>query len=290
MALASAGAAANPMASSAAIPARSLDLRDPRTALESYVKLRGSLADETVFQPYEGDIFLVAKGKEGIPLCGFKGLQKSAWTRDGRGGFTNADYDLGFYLDYRTREILRQWTNPVTARRVEVYHYRGGPSGGHFTMNADGGDVYGGMLGRWSRFGDQIWHTSSHWGERPNALTPAEWPLASSGKTVFGSMSISFAGSMADVVNHEVLQAPSFQIWTNTTDWMPWMEMGQRPGFNLWRWVGAKGVRREALPVDLVSAVEAVWPGYVAVDSVWKEPTSGRLDYMRAKKGLPLSR
>lgn len=270
--------------------ADSIDLSDPAAALRAYVKLRGSAADETVFQPYEGDIFLAADGKAGLPLCGFKGLQKSAWRGDGQGGFTNVDYDLGFYVDYQTRAILHEWSNPLTERMVQVYHYRGGPSGGHFTVHGDAHDVYGSVSGRWSRFGDHIWHTSSIWGERPNPMTPEEWPLASSGTTVMGSMSLTFAGKITDVADRNIHQAPSLQVWTNTTAWMPWMEMGQRQGFNLWRWIGAKGVPRDALPTDLVTAVEAVWPGYVTADSGWQMPTSGRLDYMRAKKGLPLSR
>ncbi len=122
------------------LPAGSrLDLSDPRIALESYVKLRGSTADETVFQPYGGDIFVAADGQLGVPLLGFRGLQKSVWRRGADGGWTNQDYDLGFYVDYQTRAILDLWRNPVTAREVRVFHYRGGPSGGRFALGAVAG-------------------------------------------------------------------------------------------------------------------------------------------------------
>lgn len=169
---------------------------------------------------------------------------KSIWRRDGTGGFTNSDYDLGFYVDYQSREVLDTWLNPLTNKSVKVYHYRGGPSGGHFTVGAAGGDVYGSAMGRWSMFGDQLWHTASNWGERPNPLTPDEWPLASSGRTTLGSMSLTFTARASEIASPAVHQAAGLQIWTNTTAWMPWMEMGQRPGFNLWRWVGAKGTPR----------------------------------------------
>jgi len=105
-----------------------------------------------------------------------------------------------------------------------------------------------------------------------------------------GSMSLTFAGRVEDVGNPKVHQAPGIQIWTNTVSWMPWMEMGQRPGFNLWRWIGAKGVRRAELDSKLVAAVEAIWPGYVSDDSVWQQPTSGRTDCMRIKRSLPVTR
>jgi hypothetical protein len=100
-------------------------------------------------------------------------------------------------------------------------------------------------------------------------------------------MSLSFAGRVDEVVDPELHQVPALQLWTNSVSWMPWMEMGQRPGFNLWRWVGAKGIKREELASEMVTAVEAIWPGYISNDSVWEVPTSGRRDYMRIKRGLP---
>jgi hypothetical protein len=271
-------------------PVPRLDLRDPRVALQTYVRLRGSTADSTVFQSYSGDIFLIADGQVGIPLCGFVGIQKSIWRGDDRGGFTNSDYDLGFYVDYESRAILDRWRNPVTGDTVQVYHYRGGPSGARFAPDGPNTDVYGGVAGRWSLVGDQIWHTTASWGERPNPLTPEEWPKASSGKTVLGSMSLTFGGRLSDLTGPARHTPRSFQIWTNVTAWMPWMEMGQRSGFNFWRWVGAKGVARKELAPELVAAAEKVWPGFVERDAVWKQPTSGRLDYIRAKRGLEPTR
>jgi hypothetical protein len=275
-------------AGAASVPA--LDLRDPRVALEAYVKLRGSTADETVFQAYEGDIFLVANGEIGIPLCGFAGIQKSVWRRDGAGGFRNLDYDLGFYVDYESRAILDRWRNPLTGRTVQVHHYRGGPSGGRFSTTSPEDDVYGGVAGRWSIAGEQLCHTAANWGVRPNPMSPADWPLASSGPTLLGSMSLSFCGRLPDVLDAAQAAPRSTQFWTNVTAWMPWMEMGQRPGFNFWRWIGAKGLSRGELPAHLVEACARAWPGFVERDEPWKQPTSGRLDYMRAKQGLPPTR
>jgi hypothetical protein len=277
------------LAASAAAVTPALDLHDPAVALRSYLKLRGSLADETVYQPYEGDIFCVADGRVPVPLCGFRGLQKSHWREQRAGHWTHQDYDVGFYVDYGSRAILDTWRNPLTDAVVKVYHYRGGPSGGTHSVNGPAGDVYGGVEGRWSVCGDQLWHTASSWGSRPNPLQPRDWPLASSGESLLGSMSISFAGRLADVRDPAQARVSALQIWTNTTGWMPWMEMGQRPGFNLWRWIGAKGTPREQLDPALVEAVERAVPGFVTRDAVWRTPTSGRTDYARLKRGEPLT-
>jgi hypothetical protein len=272
-------------------PALPLDLGDPETALNAYIKLRGSTVQETVFQEYEGDIFMVANNEVPVPMAGFRGIQKSHWRPHADGGYANDDYDLGVYVDYETREILEHWDNPLTGKTVEVVHYRGGPSGGHFRVGSASGDVYGDLAGRWSVVGDQLWHTSSYSSSRRNPMQPDAWPQASSGEMILGSMSLSFAGRVDDVRNPDLHQAPAMQVWTNTwSSWMPWMEMGQRPGFNMWRWIGAKGIKREDLDPQLVVAVEKIWPGYVTDDAVWHEPTNGSIDYMQIKRGKPLTR
>jgi hypothetical protein len=268
-----------------------LDLSDPRVALESYVKLRGSTVDETVYQPYGGDIFLTADGKLGVPLIGFWGLQKSHWRRAADGSWSNQDYDLGFYVDYRTRQILDRWRNPVTGREVKVYHYRGGPTGGRFAVGAEaeGRDPYSNLEGRWTVAGNQVWYTTSVWGERPNPLKAGEFPEAWSGDTLRNSMSSTYAGRLEDLADPTVTQVPGLQVWSNTSSWMHWMEMGREPGYNHWRWIGAKGTALRDLDPALVAAAERAWPGYVTRDAGWKVPTAGGLDYLRLRRGLSVT-
>lgn len=264
-------------------------MNDPRVALDSYVKLRGSTADATVFQAYEGDIFAIIDGRQPELLLGFKGIQKSEWRRDGLGGYRNKDFDIGFYVDPVTREIVNEWANPVTGRTVKVYHYRGGPSGGHFQPGDEGGDVYGGPSGRWAIAGDQISHCVAMTSARTNPQMPDDMPLSFSGKTLFGAMSFAFVGRLSEVADPAATQVRATQVWTNTTAWMPWMEMGLQPGFNEWRWIGAKGVNKTELDHKLVAAAEQVQPGYVSTDAQWTVPTSGRQDFLRLKRGLPLT-
>ncbi len=252
-----------------------LNLSDPRVALECYVKLRGSMVDATVFQPYGGDIFLAADGRLGVPLLGFWGLQKSVWRRGADGSWTNQDYDLGFYVDYQTRASLDRWRNPVTGREVKAYHYRGGPSGGRFALGA--------VAGR------QVWYSASVWGERSNPLQAGEFPEAWLGDTLRNSMSSTYSGPLAELADPAVNQVSGLQVWSNTSSWMHWMEMGQRPGYNHWRWIGAKGTAVGDLEPAQVASVERAWPGDVTRHAAWKTPTSGGLDYLRLRRGLALT-
>lgn len=282
------GAAAAGVATARGV--RRLDFSDPRTALESYVKLRGSTRDETVWQPYGGDIFAIRDGEVGIPLAGFWGLQKSRWKKTPDDAYVNEDYDLGFYVDYRTRKILERWTNPITGEDVQVYHYRGGPSGGRFAVGSTGHeDPYSRLDGRWNVVGDQVWYTSSVWGERPNTMPKDEFPEAWSGDKLRNSMSTTYVGSLAALADPNVHQVPGPQVWSNTSSWQAWMRMGARPGYSQWRWVGAKGAAVRDLDPALAEACERAWPGYVTKDAGWKTPTAGTPDYMRLKRGLPVT-
>lgn len=270
-----------------------LDLADPRVAVESYVKLRGSTRDETVFQPYDGDIFAVVDGEVSVPLVGFRGLQKSIWRRVGDGAWVNKDYDLGFYVDYASREVLERWRNPLTGVDVEVYHYRGGPSGGRFAVGEATGatleDPYSHLGGRWSVAGDQVWYTASFWGDGANPLPRDEFPESWSGERVDFSMSTTYAGSLAALADPRVREVSSAHVWSNTSSWMPWLQMGQRPGHAQWRWIGAKGAAPATLDPLLVDSCERAWPGYVTRNSTWKTPTTGWRDFPRQRRGQPLT-
>ena len=180
--------------------------------------------------------------------------------RSADGSWINQDYDLGFYVDYQTRAVLDRWRNPVTAREAKVFHYRGGPSSGHFALGAVAGvgDPYSNLDGRWTVAGRQVWYTASVWGERPNPLQPGEFPEAWSGDTLRNSMSSTYSGALMELADPAVSQVSGLQVWSNTSSWMHWMEMGQRPGYNHWRWVGAKGTAVRDLEPALVAAVERV--------------------------------
>ena len=85
-------AAASTRASAAPRP---LDLTDPKASLDAYIKLRGSVAEQTVYFSYDGDIVLVRAHEDSVLLCGFRGIAKSIWRPDGEGGYRNTDYDIG---------------------------------------------------------------------------------------------------------------------------------------------------------------------------------------------------
>lgn len=261
-----------------------LDLSDPAVGLEALVKLRGSTADENVYQVYSGNIFQAVNGEVPRPIIGFWGLQKTKWSPDGEGGYFSTDYDLGLYVDPDSREVLDTWDNHLTGQSNEVMHYRSGPSEGHASLTKEGADTapYTDM---WQISGDNVTHESTTARERKNLLQPDEYPLGSTGPRFLTSMSYTLMGRMSELADSSVNKVPCSYLWSYIAPWPPWMEMGQRDDFVVWRWVGHKVMNEADIPADLIAAVENVWPGYTTDDRPWEEPSSGWNQYQWKKDG-----
>lgn len=256
----------------------SLDLSDPAVGLEAFVKLRGSTAAETVYQVYSGNIFQAVNGEVPRPIIGFWGLQKTLWRPDGEGGYYSMDYDLGLYVDQESREVLETWDNHLTGESNEVMHYRSGPSEGHATLKGE--DVrrerYTDL---WQTTGDSVTHESTTARERTNLLQPEDYPLGSTGPRFLTSTSYTMFGRTSELADSSATKVPCSYVWSFIAPWPPWMEMGQRDDFVVWRWVGHKVMQETDISADLIAAVENVWPGYTTDDRPWEEPSSGWNQY-----------
>lgn len=272
-------------ASSAQAQTRPLDLTDPATALEAFVKLRGSTADETVYQVYGGNIFQAIEGEVPKPILGFWGLQKANWRSDGDGGYLSTDYDLGLYVDHESREIIDVWKNPLTGKNIEVMHYRSGPTESTHSLKDEDGSDYGSFRDGWQITGDHVSNEFTSWSDSKNLLQPDEYPLGSTGERFRISHSWTLMGRMSELSDPTLTKAPCSYVWTFVSPWTPWMEMAQRPGQVVWRWIGHKVMSRSDIPQDLIAGVEKVWPGYVDDERPWEEQSSGWNQYKWMKDG-----
>lgn len=276
------GAVMPPTFANAANP--KLDLSDPATGLEAFAKLRGSTAHENVYQVYSGNIFQAVNGEVPRPVIGFWGLQKTLWRPDGDGGYYSTDYDLGLYVDPDSREVLDTWDNHLTGKSNDVMHYRSGPSEDHASLTKENANPapYTDM---WQVTGDHVTHEFTLARERKNLLQPDEYPLGSTGPRFLTSMSYTLMGRMSELADPTVSKVPCSYLWSYIAPWPPWMEMGQRDDFVVWRWVGHKVMSETDIPDDLIAAAEKVWPGYTTKDRPWEEPSSGWNQYQWKKQG-----
>lgn len=282
--LATGAGLAGTVASTSSKAVGSLDLSDPAVGLEAFVKLRGSTAHENVYQVYSGNIFQAVNGEVPRPIIGFWGLQKTLWRPDGDGDYHSTDYDLGLYVDPESREVLDTWENHITGESNKVMHYRSGPSEGHASLAKTDSRTER-YTDLWQITGDNVTHESTTARERVNFLQPDEYPLGSTGERFLTSTSYTMFGRMSELADPTTSKVPCSYVWSFIAPWPPWMEMGQRDDFVVWRWVGHKVMNEADIPADLTAAVDKVWPGYSSDDRSWEEPSSGWNQYKWMKDG-----
>ena len=106
----------------------------------------------------------------------------------------------------------------------------------------------------------------------PNPLMPEQFPRQSSGPVYAGSEHFMFFVKREDMENPAIKSAPLLMSWTRTGPWLPWMELGQRPGGLLYIAQSAKLGSLKELPQDIQDLVHSKYPEYATAPATWVQP------------------
>jgi hypothetical protein len=118
----------------------------------------------------------------------------------------------------------------------------------------------------------------------PHWLKAAEYPLETSGEKLNVASSSTLKAKWSQIVDPTVFAAPAEFSYTATSDWLPWMLMGQSPGFVVWHEVGRKYFSIDELPADAVAKVRQVHPGWFNRPDPWPEFTNMYFQYKEQRK------
>ena len=80
--------------------------------------------------------------------------------------------------------------------------------------------------------------------------------------------------SLRDVLDPALASVPTEYFYQATSDWLPWMKMGQRPGFVVWHEAGKKIFSLDDLPVRTRAAIEQIHPQWFNRPVPWEEFTN----------------
>jgi hypothetical protein len=234
------------LSAAAAVPAKAatVDPLSPSRRYATLVKLRGAL-DERVFAGYvEGRYYGYVEGR----LVPFYGLLAGTLTQHRRqpdGTFRGVSFELAYFTDWETGELLDGWKNPLTGKTVPVPRFRTAP--GAFRITADWRIAFedampGGTNS--DRFlkpiaeGDDLWITEEN---RSEFLATKTEPA------FFYNELVTYHGRVADLAS----PAP----WCDTTvafqsevSWRPWLEMGNATGHLVGNAAGRKLKHLDAMP------------------------------------------
>jgi hypothetical protein len=193
------------------------------------------------------------------------------------GSVENASFELAFYTDLETGEVLDTITIPYTNKTVKVPRLLLGPNTSktrpvfHEVIQTGGAaertdsetamrPVGSTRVERW--LGPVTVKDNDVWiGEASSAtLIPAD-PKAD--KVVY-SESLNSTADYQDLINPDLLSVPSKLSYTGITSWRPWMEMGDHPGHTTSAGFGGKAFHADQLPDDYRAMAERYYPEALA--------------------------
>ncbi|MDE0800550.1 MAG: DUF1838 family protein [Rhodospirillaceae bacterium] len=245
---------------------------DPVSVLRTLHRMRGSEDGRIAMGWLKGQRYGVVDG-EITPLMGMvTGTFARHKVRDD-GAVEISSFELAFYTDFQTGDLLDTLTIPYTGKTVEVPRLLLGPN--KRTIRP----VFHELM----EMGGEVGRTESETAMRPVGSTRLErWlgPVtvkdsnvwiteASSAKLVpanpeadkvIYSESVTYKADYEDVVNSDLPTITSTMSYTGITSWRPWMQMGEHSGHTTSHALGSKSFDVGGLPDDYRAMAEKYYP------------------------------
>jgi hypothetical protein len=248
-----------------AAPARMLDPAKPEDASEIMKRTQCGEADgKAAVYHWAGNVYSRVQGEPDRLLFKGEGMnirQCVAVNDPVRGkGWRQVSREVMLYLDPKTGEVLRKWTNPWSQETVDVLHIANDPVNGRptFARGADGKPYTINLRreGRWFFMPIEV----PLFYENP--LTGAYQDYVGGKYHAMEIFDFAFdANEMLDTKNPTAYPTVS---WVRISDWMPWMKMRGRQGQLVFNAMGNKLKSYDELPKVLKDEIARTYPTYTA--------------------------
>jgi hypothetical protein len=116
----------------------------------------------------------------------------------------------------------------------------------------------------------------------PSPLPKADYPLYSQSDTYQAGEFFQFFVNKKDLKKKKLTTVPTTISWTRISPWMPFMQMGDRPGNLIFVCRGMKLAKGfESLPDKIKTYVKNNKPEYATAPAEWKEPNETSWTYFK---------
>ena len=251
------------------------DLEEPGDLVEAYIKTVGDISGEETVTYASVVVMAMVPGERGRKLFTLEVVGASRFLPI-NGGYQRLHREVGLYTDLDTGEVMATWNNPFLDRDVEVIHIQNDPVNFEFTVEQQSGPRR--IL--YEDFGDQVAFHREVLLRYPSALSRADYPLHSSGDWYEAAELFNSFVRREDLENDALTSAPEFGTWARVGPWLPWMEMGDRPGHLLYHGRSSKlkgGVAE--LPDQLRAYMQAKLPKYLSAPTEFEAPNETSWTY-----------
>lgn len=195
------------------------------------------------------------------------GISQQVFTRHRRredGSFDAVYLELVYFTDLKSGEVLEQWSNPYTDRKVTVPAQVLGPTPIKIPLNLKvinepypmEGIVNTHWLEPLPTLGGDV-----SFNERIDSYVP---PMTEGGAPLKFHEVFAFRASSASLSNRKLPHVPATVDKFNIISWRPWMEMSDVDGVTMSRGAGRVITDYQELPPDLAEKNQTFFPDVIA--------------------------
>jgi hypothetical protein len=231
--------------------------------IKQWIKTRASLdANESNFLTWTGNIYSFILGEKRQLLFKIVGMSVSRCIPTGEDSWDFTSRELTYYLHPETKEILHKWENPWTQEIVTVMHVANSPVQGQFKNK-----IPVQIEGEKTNFVFDIFPNY------PNPLSKkAEFTDYCPGEIYQAAELFKISVLTAELENSELKSVTQLSLsWDRIGQWLPWMKMGQHPGYLIYSATGYKVSSVEELHPILQEEINNRVPLYKAAPKTYVE-------------------
>ena len=249
------------LTSAAPLAAREAAPADDDT-LQTHVRMRAFADGRAACWHYRGTFYGQVSGQRTVPLLGIEGISINRCTPAGTGAYDYSLREAGWFLDLGTGQVVDDWLNPLTGRRVAPRHYYS-PQRLRFSAASvepvldkpPPGLEWTGYLGAPQRFAGSVWSSEELLVRTVNATTGVARVQTSLLTLQAAEADLARARGRA---SHRFV--PTTMAYQTLASWVPWMDMRDVPGVISWRLYGKKVATVDELPAGLVTRTREQHP------------------------------
>jgi hypothetical protein len=258
------------------LPAASLEDAGLDT-VDSFVRVRGSLnpTEETVYY-FKGAVRAQQPDKRAEKIFDFEGFNVARTVLDENSNWRMLTREVAVYRDPQTGKILETWENPFTGKDVKVLPVWNDP------VNAVLGPKGSSSPTPVEDLGEEVCYSVDAFLTYPSPLPREQYPQYSQSDIYQGAELFNFYAEKDDLADPQASSVSAEISWTRIGPWLPWMQMGDRPGEMVYHTRGYKvpsGV--DGLPRELRQFVQERNPEFLHAPTEYSTPNETSWTYFK---------
>jgi len=248
-----------------------LDLNDPETNFNAMLKLRADTSGKDCLFAFPGEVWAMVPQEQNVRCFKTFGIGATR-IEEVDEGWRIYSREVLYYLDPVSGEILDTWSNPfLGGREIEVMHIANDPVNGVFMRQ--GGHPMLRPPYPYVSFGDDVVFQWNFFIFKPAELTRSEYPLYSTGDFDQHAELWGITGRKSEILDPATTSASCVMSWTRAAGWLPFMEMGSRPGSMIFHSHSFKLMNgADDLPSYIRDYTEQHYPKYLGAPTEWTGP------------------